>query len=220
MATELDLGVVTTTQPGSNGIGVTLEVEEPDAEPKERRSSRLWENLKGAVERKPSEQPKRRGRPKKSNDVLSAESVSAWILTLHNIPAAVLELEALRLDPETVEPYAPDLARYLNEHMPDLAGQAQANVALLGVLGYIGLVEAPTLVNTYKEILRKQRERREGNTLHEVPPPPRAATPGAPASIYREPSRVVPATNGRPADQDMAVWGERSQIDAINRLPH
>lgn len=230
------IGIVANSspEPGSNppqpeGIGLDVEVmSDTPPEPRDTGVKGAFSRVTDAFRREStSDTPKRRGRPAGSKNkpkgdkptgTLQPSTVVDWITTLHNVPSALLELEALHIEEETVQPYATSIANWLNAHIPEVADKAQTNVSVLGLIAYLGVVEGPTLINTAKEArlkLHQKKEAQAGYTPVGTVPPARpvpmpAVEPVNADNASREWARAVEG-NGHTTQGF-------SQIDALDRL--
>lgn len=143
-----------------------------------------------------TEAPKRRRRRKTTTEgLLDPDDVTALITTIHNIPAAVFKLDELRIDDVQVEPYAPDIAKLMNTKLPEAARVVKESVPLIGLLTFLGLVEAPTIINTYNEVRekmqRKQQEQQTQAPASGYPSGSGASTPPTQTSSEGQPLSMI-----------------------------
>ena len=112
--------------------------------------------------------PKRRQRRNTTDGLLDEDDVIALITTIHNIPAKIFSIDELVIEEAQVKPFARDIATAMNNRMPTMAKAAKETVPMLSIASYIGMVEAPTIINTYKAV--QQRVANRGAVVTTQPP--------------------------------------------------
>jgi len=126
-----------------------------------RKSTAEGEAVQFTQEESTTAAPKKRQSRRNQSGPLDADDIIGLITFLHNAPSQAFKLEELHMDDDAVKPYAADIAKCINQRLPTAAKAIKEGMPFLGVAAFLVIVEAPTLINTYKEIIEKQAKRKK-----------------------------------------------------------